>query len=155
MKVLGLSHVLLCATNIAESRAFYVNILGFEVIEEDPEDGGVFLAVPGGSHVIDLVPIDAPRPPKPMIDADYKPRPGVGHLALHVESSEALREAYFELIDRGVIVLQAADHKSQQSVYFLDPDHNVLELCWERPNARELYLSGRGDEDTVLTFTRS
>jgi len=155
MKVLGLSHVMLCTTNIAESRAFYVDILGFEVLEEDPGHGGTFLAVPGGSHVIDLVAIDAPRPPKPMIDADYAPRPGMAHLALHVESAAALREAYFELIDRGVTVLSAADHRSQQSVYFLDPDNNVLELCWERPNARELYLRGRGDEDAVLTFTRS
>jgi catechol 2,3-dioxygenase-like lactoylglutathione lyase family enzyme len=155
MKVLGLSHVLLCATDIAASRAFYVDVLGFEVLEEDPDHGGVFLAIPGGTHVIDLVPIDAPRPPRPMLDPDWTPRPGMGHLALHVESSEALRDAYFELTDRGVTVLQAADHKSQQSVYFLDPDHNVLELCWERPNARELYLSGRGDEDAVLTFTRA
>jgi catechol 2,3-dioxygenase-like lactoylglutathione lyase family enzyme len=155
MKILGLSHVLLCATDLAQSRAFYVDVLGFEVLEEDPEHGGVFLALRGGSHVIDLVPIGGPRPPKPMIDPDYRPRPGVGHVALHVGSPEALREAYFELVDRGVTVLQAADHKSQQSVYFLDPDHNVLELCWERPNARELYLSGRGDEDAVLTFTRS
>ena len=155
MKVLGLSHVLLCATDLAQSRAFYVDILGFEVLEEDPDHGGVFLAVPGGTHVIDLAPIDAPRPPRPMIDPDWAPRPGMGHLALHVRSAEALRDAYFELIDRGVTVLQAADHKSQQSVYFLDPDHNVLELCWERPNARELYLSGRGDQDAALTFTRS
>ena len=155
MKVLGLSHVLLCATNLAESRAFYVDVLGFEVLEEDPEHGGVFLAIPGGTHVIDLVPIDAPRPPRPMIDPGWAPRPGMGHLALHVESSDALRDAYFELTDRGVTVLQAADHKSQQSVYFLDPDNNVLELCWERPNARELYLNGRGDEDSVLTFTRA
>lgn len=154
MKVLGLSHVLLCATDIAESRAFYMDVLGLELLEEDPDHGGVFLAIPGGTHVIDLVPVDAPRPPRPMIDPDYAPRPGMGHLALHVESPEALRDAYFELIDRGVTVLTAADHKSQQSVYFLDPDHNVLELCWERPNARELYLSGRGDEDAVLTFTR-
>lgn len=154
MKVLGLSHVLLCATDIAQSRAFYVDILGFEVLEEDPEHGGIFLAIPGGTHVIDLVPIGGPRPPRPMIDPDWSPRPGMGHLALHVGSPEALRDAYFELTDRGVTVLQAADHKSQQSVYFLDPDHNVLELCWERPNARELYLSGRGDEDAVLTFTR-
>jgi catechol 2,3-dioxygenase-like lactoylglutathione lyase family enzyme len=154
MKVLGLSHVLLCSTNLAESRAFYVDVLGFEVLEEDPEHGGVFLAIPGGTHVVDLVPIEAPRPPKPIIDPDYAPRPGVGHLALHVESPEALRDAYFELIERGVTVLFAADHKSQQSVYFLDPDNNMLELCWERPNARELYLSGRGDDDAVLTFTR-
>jgi catechol 2,3-dioxygenase-like lactoylglutathione lyase family enzyme len=151
MQVLGLSHVLLCVTNLAESRAFYTDVLGFEVLEADPEHGGVFLAIPGGTHVIDLAPILAPRPPKPTFDA---PQPGMGHLALHVESAEALRDAYFELTDRGVTVLFAADHKSQQSVYFLDPDNNVLELCWERPNARELYLSGRGDEDAALTFTR-
>ena len=37
MKLLGLSHVLLCAANIAEARVFYVSVLGFEVLEEDPE----------------------------------------------------------------------------------------------------------------------
>lgn len=155
MKVQGLSHVMLCATDIAQSRDFYVNVLGFEVLEEDPDHGGTFLALPGGSHVIDLVPVSTPRPAKPAFGPGYEPRPGVGHIALHVDSPEALREAYFELVDGGVPVLAAADHKSQQSVYFFDPDYNLLELCWERPNARELYLSGRGDDDSVLTFTRS
>ena len=129
MKVLGLSHILLSATNIAESKAFYVSVLGFEVLEEDPEHGGTFLALPGGTHIVDLVHTQAPRPPMPTLDENYTPRPGMAHMAFHVESAEALRDAYFELIDRGVNVLYAADHKSQQSVYFLDPDYNVLELA--------------------------
>jgi catechol-2,3-dioxygenase len=151
MKLEGLSHVFLCVTNLEESRAFYSNVLGLELLEEDPDHGGVFLALPGGTHIIDITQVDAPRPP-PIFGAE--PHAGVGHLAFHVGSHEALRDAYFELLDKGVAVFAKADHVSQQSIYFLDPDNNMLEICWERPNARELYLAGRSDQDAELVFTR-
>ncbi|HTQ12874.1 MAG TPA: VOC family protein [Rhizomicrobium sp.] len=152
MKLQGLSHIFLFVTDVERARAFYSDILGLEVLEEDPAHGGLFLALPGGTHIVDMTKVDAPPPSAPELDGSYRPKPGVGHVAFHIGSHEALRDAYFELLDKGVQVFAKADHKSQQSIYFLDPDNNLLEICWEKPNARELYLNGRGDEDEPLEF---
>jgi catechol-2,3-dioxygenase len=40
-------------------------------------------------------------------------------------------------------------------VYFSDPDGNILEIYWERPNALEVFRKGRSDTDKPLTFERS
>jgi hypothetical protein len=40
------------------------------------------------------------------------------------------------------------------SVYFFDPDDNMLEIVWERPNTREIFAQGRADGDTQIEFTR-
>lgn len=154
MMLQGLSHVFLFVTDIEKARAFYTGVLGLEILEQDPQRGGLFLALPGGTHIVDMVQVDSPPSPAPKIDGSHKPKPGVGHVAFHVASQEALRDAYIELLDKGVNVFAKADHKSQQSIYFFDPDNNALEICWERPNARDLYLAGRGDEDSELIFTR-
>jgi catechol-2,3-dioxygenase len=51
-------------------------------------------------------------------------------------------------------VLGAIDHESQESIYFCDPDGNMLEIYWERPDAREIFRRGRKDQDKLITFSR-
>jgi len=53
----------------------------------------------------------------------------------------------------GVAIQRAIDHVSQKSIYFHDPDRNLLEIVWERPDALEIFARGRGDEDKPLTFS--
>jgi len=60
--------------------------------------------------------------------ADLAPTLGFGHVAFCVGSAEDLRHAYYELVDNGIGVLGAVDHESQESIYFCDPDGNLLEL---------------------------
>jgi len=155
MRLMRLSHVFLNVYDIERSRDFYTRILGFELLEEDPEHGGTFLALAAAGHSLDLQQIADVEAPKPGERLSSLGRTlGVAHVALHVSSQEDLRAAYFELKDAGVPIINALDHKSQQSIYFLDPDGNVLEICWERPGARQLYSQGRDDEDTPLVFER-
>jgi len=144
-----LGHVLLRVADLEKSRAFYSKILGFEQMEEDPEHGGLFMAIPGHAHTLDLFP--AP-------DAATAPRLGPGsvgvhHFAFQVDSEEDLRQAYHTLRDHGVEITRAVDHVSQKSIYFHDPDDNLLEIYYELPNAREMFLQGRGDRDTPLVFS--
>ena len=143
-----LGHVLLRVADLDQSRAFYSKILGFEVMEEDPEHGGLFMALPGHAHTLDLFP--AP-------EADTAPRlapggVGVHHVAFQVDSEGALKDAYHTLRDHGVEITRAVDHVSQKSIYFRDPDGNLLEIYYELPNAREMFLQGRGDRDAPLEF---
>lgn len=146
-----IGHVLIKVADIERSKAFYTGVLGLVVIEQDPEHGGVFLALKGQSHVLDLSPIAAAAAESSRVDE----RPGVHHVAFVVESEEALRESYFTLKRHGIEILRMMDHVSQKSIYFKDPDGNLLEIYYELPDALDYFLRGRGDQDKPFSFEPS
>ena len=137
------------ATDIAATKRFYHDVLGFCVAEQDPKHGGVFMTLGDGFHTIDIAqhpaPQDAPRPQSGQL--------GLAHIAFKVASYAALREAYAHLLKNGVEIQRAADHVCQRSIYFADPDGNGLEIYYEMPRALELFPNGRGDEDEVLPLS--
>jgi catechol 2,3-dioxygenase len=144
-----IGHVLLRVLDLERSRKFY-ELLGFRVLEEDPEHGGTFMAFEGQSHAIDLFPVKDP-------EAARRQAPGVrglGHIAFRVDSEEALKDAWATLREHGVEVTRSVDHVSQKSIYFDDPDGNTLEIYYERPDALELFAQGRHDRDTPLVLDR-
>jgi len=145
-----IGHVLLRVRDLERSRAFYTTVLGFEVMEQDPEHGGLFMALPGHAHTLDLFPAADPEGAPPPMAGGL----GVQHVAFQVDGEEALRMAYFSLVDHGVKIARAVDHVSQKSIYFHDPDGNLLEIYHELPKAREMFLQGRGDRDGPLEFSR-
>jgi len=150
MQLKGIGHVLLRVLDLQRSRRFYSEVLGFRVLEEDPEHGGTFMALEGQSHAIDLFPVtDA--------EAAARQTPGVrglGHIAFRVESEAALKDAYATLRAQGVDIARTIDHVSQKSIYFHDPDGNTLEIYYERPDALAIFARGREDRDTPLTLDR-
>ena len=148
IRLTRIGHVALRVADVERSRAFYTKLLGFEVVEEDPEHGGVFMALEGLSHTIDLFPVDDLR----KAPAQTPGAVGVRHVAFLVESEQALKEAYVTLQANGVTIVRAVDHVSQKSIYFHDPDGNLLEIYYELPHARELFRQGRGDRDAPLAF---
>ena len=148
IRLMRIGHVALRVADIERSRAFYTTLLGFEVVEEDPEHGGVFMALEGISHTIDLYPVGDPR----TAAAQTPGAVGVRHVAFLVDSEQALKEAYVTLQANGVTIVRAVDHVSQKSIYFHDPDGNLLEIYYELPDARQLFRQGRGDRDTPLVF---
>src|SRR4029077_11038746 len=62
IRLTRIGHVALRVADVERSRKFYSTLLGFEVVEEDPEHGGVFMALEGLSHTIDLFPIPDGQP---------------------------------------------------------------------------------------------
>jgi catechol 2,3-dioxygenase len=145
-----IGHVLLRVADIERSKAFYAKTLGFEVVEEDPEHGGVFMSLGEHGHTLDLSPVESPTTAQPVSPN----RVGVHHIAFMVDSENALKDAYFTLQEQGIEVVRAVDHVSQKSIYFHDPDGNRLEIYYELPNAQALFRQGRGDRDEPLTFQR-
>lgn len=150
IKLAGLGHVLLRVTDLERAKKFYGDVLGFHVLEEDPEHGGTFMALPGQSHAIDLFPVKDPA-------AAARQTPGVrglGHIAFRVESETALKDAHAHLRAHGVTATRAIDHVSQKSIYFDDPEGNTLEIYYELPNALQLFAEGRQDRDVPLALDR-
>ena len=151
-----IGHILYLVRDVERSKAFYMNILGFKLLEQDPDHGGVFLSLGDYGNTLDLFPSTSPDAyPQPKAGVGRREGLGVRHTAFAVETEEDLRRAYFSLKDAGVPVHRAIDHTSQKSIYFYDPDDNLLEIVWERPNTREIFAQGRNDTDTVFTFERS
>jgi catechol-2,3-dioxygenase len=145
-----LGHVLLRVLDLDRSKKFYTEVLGFKILEEDPEHGGTFLALEGQSHAIDLFQAKDP-------DAARRQTPGVrglGHIAFRVESEDTLKEAYATLQQHAVEITRTIDHVSQKSIYFNDPDGNTLEIYYELPDALEMFARGREDRDVPLALDR-
>jgi catechol 2,3-dioxygenase len=151
IKLQRLGHVLISVRDLERSKDFYTRILGFKVLEH----GGLFLSIGGLGNTFDLFQCTNPDAVASS-DADLAGRNGLGvrHIAFAVETEDDLRDAYFALQSAGVAIQRAIDHVSQKSIYFHDPDRNLLEIVWERPDALEIFAQGRGDEDKPLTFSR-
>jgi catechol-2,3-dioxygenase len=146
IKLTGIGHVLLRVADQEASKRFYRDVLGFAISEEDPEHGGVFMTLGESFHTLDIgqhpSPETAQRPQRGEI--------GLGHIAFKVGSYAALREAYAHLLENGVEIMRATNHVNQRSIYFADPDGNMLEIYFEMPHALELFANGRNDEDEAL-----
>lgn len=150
MQLKEIGHVLLRVLDLERSKQFYSEVLGFQVLEEDPEHGGTFMALEGQSHAIDLFQVKDP-------EVAQRQTPGVrglGHIAFRVESEAALKDAYATLQAHGVGITRTIDHVSQKSIYFDDPDGNTLEVYYELPDALEIFARGRNDRDVPLVLDR-
>ncbi|OLC17050.1 MAG: hypothetical protein AUH29_03425 [Candidatus Rokubacteria bacterium 13_1_40CM_69_27] len=145
-----LGHVQLRVADLERSKAFYRDVLGFRVAEQDPKHGDLFMTLGEDFHTLDFSQHPSPEtgqgPSRPL---------GVAHIAFQVSSYQALREAYCTLLERGVPIDRAMDHVNQRSIYFLDPDGNRLEIYYEMPGALQRFPEGRGDQNFELAVTRA
>ena len=145
-----IGHCALRVRDVERSKWFYTEVLGFQLMEEDPEHGGAFMSLPGDAHTIDVSPAANAGDSRPALgDGD---RVGLTHIAFKVGSYEALKEAFDSLKAHEIEVIRMMDHLSQRSIYITDPDGNGLEIYYEYPHARELFLQGRGDHDLPFSF---
>ena len=145
-----IGHCAVRVRDVERSKEFYTEVLGFQFMEQDPDHGGCFMSLPGDGHTIDVSPVDDPDTAHGPVQTPGGV--GVVHIAFKVGSYQALKEAYDTLEEHGVTVNRMMDHVSQRSIYFTDPDGNGLEIYYEYPTARELFLNGRGDEDLPFSF---
>ncbi len=122
--VTALGHVVLKVRNLDRSAAFYRDVLGLREVARDPADRMVFFTVAGtGKHhdlaLVELGP-DASRPEPRAV--------GLAHVAFKVgDDLDALRAMRARLERHGIRLLGMSDHLVSQSLYFPDPDGNVLE----------------------------
>jgi catechol 2,3-dioxygenase-like lactoylglutathione lyase family enzyme len=109
------------ATDMARSRKFYTETLGFKVRAE-VHPGLCFLASPNGK--IDI-----------YLEAGMKPATvnnGTTRLSFFLETESTAAETFARLKAAGVTLLQDAPEEVGDGIFcfqFLDPDGNVLEAC--------------------------
>jgi catechol 2,3-dioxygenase-like lactoylglutathione lyase family enzyme len=155
IKLQRVGHILINVRDVERAKAFYTGVLGFTVLEQDPDHGGLFLTLGDYGNTLDIFPSSDPeRYPQPKSELGKREGLGVRHIAFAVATEEDLKQAYFGLQEAGVPIYRAVDHTSQKSIYFYDPDGNLLEIVWEQPNVREIFAAGRDDDDRPLSFTR-
>jgi glyoxylase I family protein len=120
----GLNHVILTISNTERSRAFYGDLLGFEiiVIEKDPDKS--FLFTCGGVQFF-FFPSRQPVPG----DSFSEFRIGLDHLSFAAPSMEFLREMAKKLIAAGVDTNGVEQFVPTGNWYvaFRDPDNIQLE----------------------------
>lgn len=132
----GIHHVRLTVTDLARSRAFYAEVLGFEVAAESPGSpddpavrddpaqlyGGVVFQTNGMLFGL--------RPVADASDRFVSERVGLDHLSFSVASRDALVEARDRLEERGVPHGEVTDLDGFgiAILSFSDPDGVHLEL---------------------------
>ncbi|HTG20053.1 MAG TPA: VOC family protein, partial [Reyranella sp.] len=93
IKLQRLGHVLISVRDLEKSKDFYTRILGFKVLEQDPEHGGLFLSIGGLGNTLDLFQCTNPDAVAAS-DAELAGRNGLGvrHMAFAVETEDDLRD---------------------------------------------------------------
>jgi catechol 2,3-dioxygenase len=128
-------HVHLRTADIDRVRAFYVDVMGFDVVFEARDVPGwgttgdiLFVSAGGYHHHLDF---------NTWKSAGGEPQPdgvtGLHHVALNFSSRAHLARTVQRLLDAGVPLRQLSDHGTHLAVYLSDPDGNDLELAWDRP----------------------
>lgn len=127
-KVKRVGHIVLRVKDIEASKRFFQDVLRFPVVAQN-ERGMVFFStdVEDNHHMLALIP---GKPGATMPSPDHV---GMQHVSFELGSFAELQEAYRVLKDKGVNICYTTFHGISKSVYFNDPDGNMLEVYCNVP----------------------
>jgi len=134
MNVKELGHIVLYVGDLARSRRFYGETLGWREITPEDDIGFPAAAFSSGRthHELLLIEVGPGAAPLPR-----GRRLGLYHFGLKVgETDDELRQARDELLAAGVRIVGATDHGVTHSLYLEDPDGNEIELYIDVQPAR-------------------
>jgi catechol 2,3-dioxygenase len=124
-----IGHVHLKVADIPRALAFYVGVLGFELMTSYG-NSAAFISAGGYHHHIALntwESLGASPPPAGTT--------GLYHLAILYPTRAELADALARLDEAGVVLDGASDHGVSEALYLRDPDQNGVELYWDRPES--------------------
>jgi catechol 2,3-dioxygenase-like lactoylglutathione lyase family enzyme len=119
-KVTSLGHVGVYVKDIERSVSFYRDILGLEVSDRSPR-GAVFMTAQDrlAEHHELLV--------APGREGDGKI---LQQISFRCASLADVKEFYRIFLERQVPILRVVTHGNTVSIYFEDPDNNMVEVYW-------------------------
>ena len=127
-KIRRVGHLVLRVKDIERSSRFFEDVLHFPVVAQN-ERGMVFFStdVEDNHHMLALM---------PGKEGATMPSPehiGMQHVSFELGSFAELQEAYRAFKENGVNVCYTTYHGISKSVYFNDPDGNMLEVYCNVP----------------------
>jgi catechol 2,3-dioxygenase len=146
-----IGHVHLKTADIDRVEAFYVGVLGFDVVVRLPD--ALFISAGGYHHDLGFNTWQSkggsPAPPTAT---------GLYHVAIRYPTRAALGDALARLLEVRWPLDGATDHGTHEALYLRDPDQNGLELYWDRPQEQWpldgeghlTFVGGRVDLDDLL-----
>ena len=136
MAVKGIGHAVLKVRDLERSEAFYRDVVGLAVCGH-LEDRMVFFTAGESHHDLAIAKVGPEAP-----DADPQ-AVGLAHVAFCIgEGYDDLKRAAEDLRSKGVEIIRTADHTASLSVYFHDPDGNMLEFYADVPRDKWAHIPG-------------
>jgi catechol 2,3-dioxygenase len=125
--IIKVGHVVLKVRDLEKAKQFYCGVLGMTLAKYDPERG-MFLRFNDYHHDIAIFKTG------PDADPPKDNQVGLVHVALVVDSLTTVKAWYARLKALGVPIVGTTDHAVTNSVYFEDPEGNVLEIYCDMPD---------------------
>ncbi|HZT14666.1 MAG TPA: VOC family protein [Gaiellaceae bacterium] len=146
-----IGHVHLKAADLDRIHAFYVDVLGFDVVVRLPD--ALFLSAGGYHHHLAFNTWQSLGGAPPPAEAT-----GLYHVAIRYPTRAALGDALRRLAEANWPLDGATDHGTHIAVYLRDPEQNGVELEWDRPreewpldeDGRLAFVGGRPDLAALL-----
>ena len=124
-----IGHVHLKVADLDRALAFYVGVLGFELVQRFGAQAA-FVSAGGYHHHLGLNTWESRGGAAPAPGTT-----GLYHVAILYPDRPALADALRRLVRAGIALDGAADHGVSEALYLRDPDGNGLELTRDRPEA--------------------
>ncbi len=127
--IVGLDHLAITVADIERTITFYRGLFGCEILYEDLWRSGriPIVSMRVGANVINVHAAACPASPHA-----HRPTPGSGDICFRwegtLQSAIDLLTKHDVPIVEGPVPRPAADGKVGRSVYFRDPDDNLMEL---------------------------
>jgi catechol 2,3-dioxygenase len=122
-----IGHVHLKVSDVDRALDFYCGVLGFE-LQQRYGDDAAFVSAGGYHHHIGLNSWHSKGAMPPPSTST-----GLYHFAIRYPTRRSLADALRRLTTAGVRLEGASDHGVSEALYLSDPDHNGIELYWDRP----------------------
>lgn len=122
-----IGHVHLKVADLERALRFYCGVLGFELTQR-MGTSAAFVSAGGYHHHIGLNTWESLGGHPPPHGTT-----GLFHLAILYPERRALAVALRSVLDAGLRLDGASDHGVSEALYLHDPDHNGVELYWDRP----------------------
>jgi catechol 2,3-dioxygenase-like lactoylglutathione lyase family enzyme len=146
--VTSLGHVGLYVRDIERSKAFYRDILGLKISDENKKTGSTFMTARGRleeHHELLLVP-------------GREDGRVVQQISFRCGSLADIKEFYRTFLERNIPIIRTVSHGNAVGIYFRDPDDNQVEVYWQtgidwpQPFGKPVDLTA-SDEDILANLT--